>query len=155
MLLTLDLKTDPILIDRHALRHIGGNIYLDFNSSIVCWQQLFFDAECWVFGFAMCMVCTESKCRNCSTEMYMQDNSCFCYEGEPLGEFCNTIPGCISLINVQGGTACLLQHQRLLALLLRLPGNRYWTLPQLCREEGGGEQRHICLCLAPASLLPI
>ena len=37
----------------------------------------------------------------------MHGGTCSCYEGEPLGEFCNTIPGCISLINVQGGTACV------------------------------------------------
>ena len=38
--------------------------------------------------------------------MYMEDNSCFCSEGEPLGEFCNTVPGCINITLVQGLKMC-------------------------------------------------
>ena len=34
------------------------------------------------------------------------NNTCACYEGEPLGEFCSTIPGCISITLVQGLKMC-------------------------------------------------
>ena len=36
----------------------------------------------------------------------MEGNSCFCSEGEPLGELCNTVPGCINITVVQGAKMC-------------------------------------------------
>ena len=108
MLFTLDFKADPILIDRSASIIDSGTIKVNIYSWIICAQQLpFSGADCQAFGFERCISCTPENCLICSSETFLEgNNTCSCYEGEPLGEFCNTIPGCLNLTLVLGVKTC-------------------------------------------------